>query len=84
MTLPTSSQSDLRHLVQNQSHYETDLNVEMKRGWTCPPKADHKVMWDIWCKRKEHNEIDLKCEMKSTNKKLPRMTSVNTIKVLYA
>ena len=35
-------QSDSKHLLQNQNHYETDLNGRTK-----------------------HNDIDLKCEMKS-------------------
>ena len=51
---------------QNQSHYETDVNDKMKRGWTFLLRADHKVIWGIWYKRKEHTDIGLKCEMKST------------------
>ena len=51
------------------SDFETDLYSEMKCGWTFPPKADHKAMWGIWCKRKEHSDIDLKYEMKSTKVK---------------
>ena len=48
MTLLNSSdkgpelQSDLKHLVQDQSHYETDLNGEMKGGWAFATKASHK------------------------------------------
>ena len=52
--------------MQNQSLYETDLNSEIKGGWAFAPKVDHKVMWGISYKRKEHNDIDLKCKMKST------------------
>ena len=46
--------------MQDQSHYETDLNDEMKLGWTFAPKADHKVMWSIRYKSKERNGIEMK------------------------
>ena len=36
-------QSDLKHLVENQSHYETDLNGEIKGGWAFEPKVSQ--MW---------------------------------------
>ena len=35
-------QSDLKHLVQNQTHYETDLNGDMKSGRAFTPKASHE------------------------------------------
>ena len=58
-------QSDQKHLVQNRNQYETALFGEMKRDQT-PPSIDRKVIRGVWYKRKEHNDIDLKYEMKST------------------
>ena len=52
--------------MQNQNHYETDPNGKSKSGSTFMLKADHKVMWGILYQRKEHNDIDLKCEVKIT------------------
>ena len=35
-------QSDVKHLVQNQNHCETNLNGEMKGSWAFTPKTCHK------------------------------------------
>ena len=79
VTLPTSSQSDLSHLAQNQNHFWSDLNGEMKRGWHSLLKTGKKMMWGILYKIKKHSDIDLKCEMK-----INWASSPNRIKFLWA